>query len=117
MPNSVPDIETFLAPLAKLAARFPDVEGAVLWGDGSGWQAQDDTTEGLDAEEIAFYAAGLLTEGFGMIWQAVADRDSPKEPDHIRLFFWQGAAPEPPGDPGDGWHLHSGSRRDPQGNP
>ena len=103
----MPDIETFLAPLAHLAARFPDVEGAVIWGDAAGWQAQDDSTELLDAEEIAFYAEGLLMEGFGMIWQVVADLDRPKEPDHILLMFWQGPAPEPPQDPGAGWVIHS----------
>ena len=97
------DIATFLAPLARLAAKFPDVEGAVIWGDADGWQAQDDTTELLDAEEIAFYAEGLLIEGFGMIWQAIADADSPKAADHVLLMFWQGPAPEPPGQPEAGW--------------
>ena len=101
----MPDIATFLAPLARLAAKFPDLEGAVIWGDAAGWQAQDDTTELLDAEEIAFYAEGLLTEGFGMIWQAVADAATPREPDHIFLLFWEAAAPEPPPDPGDGWLI------------
>ena len=101
----MPSIADFLAPLARLAAKFPDVEGAVIWGDGDGWQAQDDNTELLDAEEIAFYAEGLLLEGFGMIWQAMADQDAPKQADHIRLMFWQGAAPEPPPDPGDGWLI------------
>ena len=107
-------IETFLAPLSRLATRFPQVEGAVIWGDETGWQAQDDTTELLDAEEIAFYAEGLLVEGFGMIWQALAE-DGAKAPDHILLFFWQGAAPDEPGDPGDGWHVVASGRRDPQG--
>ena len=101
----MPDIETFLAPLARLTTRFPDVEGAVIWGDGEGWQAQDDTTELLDAEEIALYAEGLLAEGFGMIWQAVADSDSPRHPDHVLLFFWQGHEPNPPPDPGEGWLI------------
>ena len=99
------DIETFLAPLARLATRFPDVEGAVIWGDADGWQVQDDSTELLDAEEIAFYAEGLLMEGFGMIWQAIAEAGTPKEPDHILLMFWQGPAPEPPPEPGAGWLI------------
>ena len=100
-------IEAFLTPLARLATRFPHVEGAVIWADETGWQVQDDSTELLDAEEIAFYAEGLLLEGFGMIWQAVADAAAPKEPDHILLMFWQGVAPEPPPDPGDGWVILS----------
>jgi hypothetical protein len=99
-------LETFLVPLAKLAARFPDVEGAVIWADAGAWQAQDDQTELLDAEEIAFYAEGLLQEGFGMIWQALADADTPKEPTHILLMFWQGTAP-PPAAPPDGWVVLS----------
>ena len=97
--------QNFLAPLSRLAVRFPDVEGAVIWGDGSGWDIQDDSTELLDAEEIAFYAEGLLMEGFGMIWQAIADVEAPKVADHILLMFWEGAAPEPPGGPGDGWTV------------
>jgi len=97
-------LETFLAPLAKLTARFLDVEGAVIWADGDAWQVQDDQTELLDAEEIAFYAEGLLLEGFGMIWQAMAEASNPKEPDHILLMFWQGTAPPLPDAP-DGWRV------------
>ena len=111
-------IEDFLAPLARLAARFPDVEGAVLWGGADGWEVQDDTTELLDAEEIAFYAEGLLMEGFGMIWQAVADEGTPKVPDHILLMFWQGRAPAPPPAPEAGWVvLAQGAWRDSDGTP
>jgi hypothetical protein len=95
-------IETFLAPLARLTARFPDVEGAVIWAEGDRWQLQDDQTEMLDAEEIAFYAEGLLMEGFGMIWQAMAEAATPKQPDHVLLMFWQGSAPPPPAPP-PGW--------------
>ncbi len=104
------DIATFLAPLAKLAAKYPDVEGAVVWGDATGWDIQDDATELLDAEEIAFYAEGLLMEGFGMIWQAMAEADTPKDPDHILLMFWQGPthAPTPP--PPDGWLVMAQGR-------
>ena len=87
------DLERFLDPLARLAQRFPDVEGAVIWSDGAGWQAQDDTTELLDAEEIVFYAEGLLLEGFGLIWQAIASTANPLRPKDILLFFWQGQTP------------------------
>jgi hypothetical protein len=100
-------IEAFLAPIVRLATRFPHIEGAVVWADEDRWQVQDDTTELLDAEEIAFYAEGLLLEGFGMIWQAIADTSSPKEPDHILLMFWQGVAPEPPPKPAEGWVVLS----------
>ncbi len=101
------DIPTFLSPLARLAERFPAVEGAVIWADGDDWAVQDDTTEQLDAEEIAFYAEGLLMEGFGMIWQAMADSTRPKEPDHILLMFWQGPTAPPLPTPTEGWVIHS----------
>lgn len=98
-------LETFLAPLARLATRFPDVEGAVVWAGGDTWQAQDDTTEMLDAEEIAFYAEGLLMEGFSLIWQAFAATETPKEAEHVVLMFWQtGSAPPLPAPP-DGWRV------------
>ena len=89
------DIESFLTTLATLATRFPAVEGAVIWAEGDAWAVQDDTTELLDAEEIAFYAEGLLLEGFGMIWQAMAETSRPREPDHILLMFWQGSTAPP----------------------
>lgn len=112
------DIEAFLSPLARLAARFPDVEGVVIWGDAAGWEVQDDATELLDAEEIAFYAEGLLMEGFGMIWQAMAEADSPKEPDHVLLMFWQGpATPPPPPAPPPGWVIMAQGRLDISGAP
>ena len=95
-------IKTFLA---RLATRFPDVEGAVILGDKMGWQVQDNTTELLDAEEIAIDAEGLLIEGFGMIWHAIADQSAPREPDHILLMFWQGPTREPPPAPGEGWAV------------
>ena len=101
------DIATFLTPLARLAERFPAVEGAVIWAEGDLWAVQDDTTELLDAEEIAFYAEGLLMEGFGMVWQAMADTARPKEPDHILLMFWQGpTAPQTP-TATEGWVILS----------
>ncbi len=93
MTQSLTDLDRFLAPLSKLALKFPDVEGAVIWADGSDWQVQDDNTELLDAEEIVFYAEGLLLEGFGLIWQAVADAATPARPEDILLFFWQGQRP------------------------
>lgn len=103
MPDTA--LAEFLTPLARLAERFPAVEGAVVWTDGDAWAVQDDTTELLDSEEIAFYAEGLLLEGFGMIWQAMAEASMPKEPDHILLMFWQGPSAPPPPAPVDGWVI------------
>ena len=100
-------LDTFLAPLARLAAKHPAVEGSVVWAEGEGWQVQDDTTEMLDAEEVAFYAEGLLIEGFNLIWQAFAPSERPRDPDHILLMFWQTGAPPPLPDPQDGWVVVS----------
>lgn len=100
MAKTLSPIETFLAPLTKLVAKHPDLEGEVIWADGQGWQAQDDAEGLLDAEEIPFYAEGLLIDGFCMQWQSLADTDAPKDPAQIRLFFWQGAATPPAPEPG-----------------
>ena len=101
----------FLAPLARLAARHPGLEGQVLWAAEvqdevqDGWQVQDDTAEMLDAEEIAFYVEGLLIEGFGLLWQAMAEAGG-QPPDHILLMVWQpGTTPPPAPDPAEGWVI------------
>jgi hypothetical protein len=83
-------IEQFLAPLARLARKHRDLEGLVFWG-GETWDAAP--SEALEAEEIAFYAEGLLIDGFQMEWTLVADAAGP---DHLRLCFWQGGDPPPP---------------------
>ena len=99
----------FLAPLARLAARHPGLEGQVLWAAEvqdevqDGWQVQDDTAEMLDAEEIAFYVEGLLIEGFGLLWQAMAEAGG-QVPDHILVMVWQpGTTPPPAPDAAEGW--------------
>lgn len=97
-----------LAPLARLAAKAPDLEGQVIWWDAGGWQAQEDDEAMLDAEEIAFYAEGLLAEGFGCGWQVLADADAPRAPVLARLFFWQGAKPAIPA-PEPGWLAGHGA--------
>ncbi|WP_309664573.1 hypothetical protein [Tabrizicola sp.] len=97
-PDPTP-IQTFLAPVATLALKQPEIEALVFWGDAQGWD--EAPTEALESEEIAFYAEGLLEEGFHMVWTVVALQDTPALPDHIRLHFWQDGAP-PPGLPG-GW--------------
>ena len=96
MPKTLTPIQTFLAPLAKLAAKYPDIEAEVIWANGVDWDAQEDASEMLDAEEIAFYAEGLLIEGFHLHWQALAETAAPTEPVHIRLFFWQIDRPTTP---------------------
>ncbi|MEY4304035.1 MAG: hypothetical protein RIT52_210 [Pseudomonadota bacterium] len=95
--------QTFLAPLAKLALRHPLVEGQAIWWEEGDWQAQDDEEAMIDGEEIAYYAEGLLAEGFGLHWQVLAEADAPKEPVLVLLFLWQsGEAPDLP-EPGPDW--------------
>jgi hypothetical protein len=90
------DHEAALAPLSAVIARHKHIEGFVLWHKDGAWS--DANGESLDAEEIVFYAEGLLMEGFGMAWQHLSD---PALGDHIRLYFWQGAATHlPPPGPG-----------------
>ena len=83
-------IEAFLAPLARIARKHRDIEGLVFWG-GQSWDPSP--SEALDAEEIAFYAEGLLIDGFKMHWALVAEGDAP---DHLRLCFWQEGETPPP---------------------
>lgn len=89
-------IQDFLTPLGKLAAQHPEIEAEVIWANGAEWAAQDDTAEMLDAEEITFYAEGLLIEGFHLHWQVLADSAHPATPVQVRLFFWQGDGPAMP---------------------
>jgi hypothetical protein len=113
-----PPPEAFLAPLARLTARHPGLEGEVLWaaevteGEDAGWQVQDDATEMLDAEEIAFYAEGLMMEGFGLLWQAMAEAGT-TSPDHILLMVWEpGATPPPAPEAAEGWAILASGRWD-----
>ena len=69
--------QIFLAPLAKLALRHPMLEGQAIWWEAGDWQAQDDEEAMIDGEEIAYYAEGLLAEGFGLHWQVLAEADAP----------------------------------------
>lgn len=102
--------QSFLAPLAKLALRHPDIEGQAIWWEDSGWQAQDDPEAMIDGEEIAFYAEGLLAEGFGLHWQVLAEVEAPKDPVLVRLFLWQsGANPDVPS-PDEGWQAMADAR-------
>lgn len=102
-----PPHDAKLAPLVRLGQRHPEVEGQAVWWEDGVWQAQDHSDDMIDGEEIAFYAEGLLAEGFGLHWQVLADRDAPKEPAVVLLFLWQsGPAPTlPPVE--DGWLVLS----------
>ncbi len=105
MPRAQTPQQIFLAPLAKLALRHPDVEGQPIWFEDGTWQAQDDADAMIDGEEIAFYAEGLLAEGFGLHWQILAEVETPKDPVLVRLFLWQsGTEPLVPA-PDDGWTV------------
>ena len=86
-------IQAFLAPLEKLAAKHPLIEAQVYW-ESSGWPVE--SAEALEAEEIAFYAEGLLEEGFHLDWRILALPATPDQPDHVQLYLWEeGAAPPP----------------------
>lgn len=90
MAKALTPIEAFLEPLAKLARKYRDIEGLVFWGGPEGWDASP--SEALEPEEIAFYAEGLLIDGFHMDWALVGEGDAP---DHLRLCFWQEGEPPP----------------------
>lgn len=91
MAKELTPVEAFLAPLAKLAQRNRDIEGLVFWGGAEGWDPNP--SEALEPEEIAFYAEGLLIDGFHMDWALVGEGEVP---DHLRLCFWQEGGPPPP---------------------
>ena len=101
-------LQAFLAPLAKLALKHPEIEAEVIWAKDGTWQAQDDEAEFLYGEEVPYYAEGLLLEGFHLHYQILSEADAPKLPVHIRLFFWQNGAPELPRPEADLTLLASG---------
>lgn len=89
-------IDAFLAPLAKACAANPMIEGRVIWAQGDHWAEPDAEAQAdadpLEAEEICFYAEGLLLEGFGMIWE-ILDGTAKGQAPQVRLLVWQGALP------------------------
>ncbi|MCB5411452.1 hypothetical protein [Pseudogemmobacter faecipullorum] len=90
-PQDLTPEQLFLQPLAQLALQDPEIEGLVFWGEAAGWP--EDPAEALESEEIAFWAEGLLPEGFSIEWRILAAEDG-KTPGHIRLYAWEaGAAP------------------------
>lgn len=107
-------LQSFLAPLKRLAMRHPGIEGQVLWAtEGEeGWQVQDDTSDMLDAEEIPFYIEGLAVEGFGVIWQVMAEvGEGRRDPDHVLLMVWEpGMTPPPAPTAAEGWTILDSGR-------
>ncbi len=93
-----------LRPLAALAIRFPHLEGQVVWLEDGAFTFQDAEELGLDPEEIAFYAEGLLAEGFHLSWALLADVDAPADPLILQLTCAEEAPPPSPPLP-EGWCL------------
>ncbi len=103
-PAETTPIEAFLARLAKVARKYPEIEGLVFWGGAEGWNPSP--SEELEAEEVAFYAEGLLIDGFNMDWTLVAETGLETEANHLRLCFWQDG--DPPPALLSGWHAVDG---------
>lgn len=101
-----------LAPLTRLARRHPDAEGQVIWWTASGWEAQEDDEAMMDAEECPYYAEGLLAEGFGLHWQALAEVEAPDRPVLLRLFFWEPGSIAVPPAADDGWTVAAEARHE-----
>jgi len=83
-----------LKPLEQLCRRHPSLEGQVIWAEAGDWSPQEDEDSGLDGEEIAYYAAGMVEEGYACGWQILGQG----APEFVRLFFWQGDRPALPHD-------------------
>ncbi len=85
-----------LRPLAALALRHPDLEGQVVWQNDGAYHLQDAEELGLDPEEIAYYAEGLLMEGFHLAWMALAEIEDPSDPILLQLICSEALAPTLP---------------------
>lgn len=92
-------IEAFLSPLARITRKAPGIEGFVFWGGPEGWGASP--TETLEAEEVVFYAEGLLLDGFHLDWALIEDEAGISR--DLRLSFWQEG--EPPPAPPKSWRV------------
>lgn len=84
-----------LNPLTALCHKFPALEAQVIWAEEGDWLPQEDEEVGLDGEEIAFYAEGMMQEGYSCAWQILGIG----APEFVRLFFWTGQMPPLPSDP------------------
>lgn len=79
-----------LHSLTKLAHRYAELDAQVLWWRNGEW---DDADEDLiEAEEMPFYAEGMLMEGYACAWQILADEEGPAG---CRLYFWPKAETAP----------------------
>jgi hypothetical protein len=112
MTQHVTEFAAFLDPVTQTAADHPDIEGLVIWAGDDGWPDVAAPAEALEAEEIAFYAEGLLEEGFGVIWEILSLPEDPELPEAIRLLVWQGSLPPPPPAPAP-WRLLDRGERAP----
>ncbi|MBN2631815.1 MAG: hypothetical protein JXR75_14895 [Rhodobacteraceae bacterium] len=95
--------ETALEALGRIALSHKDIEAQVLWFRDGVWS--DAMGESLEAEEIAFYAEGLLDEGFGLDWALVSGPLG----EEVRLCFWQDGDPPAPDLP-PGTVIRNGGR-------
>lgn len=88
--------EAFVATLASLARRHPQIDGLVFWHDGTGWP--ETPSQDLDPEEIPFFAEGLVDEGFHLHWRLAGTAEAPGP---LLLFVSEdpAAAPPAPGQP------------------
>lgn len=98
--------ETFVATLATLARRHPQIDGLVFWHDpaqgGTGWP--DTPSQDLDPEEIPFFAEGLLPEGMRLAWRLVSLAAEPAQPLALHLYVAEDDGPPPP-DETAAWHV------------
>lgn len=85
--------ETVLNALKSSLRRARGAEALAFWLHDGLWA--DALGETLEHEEIVYYAEGLLIEGQSAAWQVLAIAGQ-TAPDHLRLYFWQGAAPALP---------------------
>ncbi|MDZ7905669.1 MAG: hypothetical protein U5N55_07805 [Cypionkella sp.] len=87
-------VEDVLKSLDNLCSKH-GLEAQVIWATDGDWQPQDGADNELDGEEIVFYAAGMVQEGYRCAWQILGQG----APEFVRLFFWQGEMPPLPADP------------------
>lgn len=84
-------MDPFLTHLLKMTERMPSIEAEALWQRDGQWI--DAVGETLEAEEIAYYAEGLMEEGFSIAWQLFGQSGRAMA---LRLLCWQGErAPMP----------------------
>lgn len=84
-------VEDFLQGLQRATRKHPESDAFVFWAKGTDWS--DASDEPLDAEELPYYAEGLLMEGFGLCWRLLMAANG--EP-VMHLYCWQADPPELP---------------------